>query len=167
LSGALTKLREELASSGEKDGDITSDAVKSAGQSAGTNISSVAEPDDGEIPVTGEEEGDSRTAHSYSGRFLVRMPKPLHEQLAHAAKQEHISLNRFVTNVLTAAVEQGDPGKRSNTAQSASDTSDRPAGLQRVPTRSFRLALATNLVVVVLAGIVAVVLLVLALEHGF
>jgi RNA polymerase sigma-B factor len=165
LSGALTKLRAELASRGEE-GDITSDTVKSAGQSAATNISSVAEPDDGEMPVPGEEEGDTRTAHSYSGRFLVRMPKPLHEQLAHAAKQEHISLNRLVTNVLTAAIEQGDLGKQSNTAQSPSDTSDPPAGYQRMPARSFRLALATNLVVVVLAGIVAVVLLVLALQRA-
>jgi RNA polymerase sigma-B factor len=174
LSGALIKLRKELGRTGVNgtDGDITSDTVKLGGERIGTKISDVDEPDSREIPAPGQEPADSSAGHSYSGRFLVRMPKPLHEQLARAAEQEQVSLNRFVTDVLTAAVAEGDVGKPlATTRKDGPDPvvgSHRVlmVGTQRVSARSFRLALATNLVVVILAGAVAVVLLVLALQRG-
>jgi hypothetical protein len=93
------------------------------------------------------------------------MPKLLHEQLAHRAEQEQISLNRLVIEVLAEAVEQGDLGK-SSTANGSGSEFDRPSAYPRASGRSLRLALATNLVVVVLAGIVAIVVLVLALQRG-
>jgi len=113
-----------------------------------------------EVPQPGQDVGKSRSSHSYSGRFLVRMPKSLHEELARAAEKEQISLNRLVTDVLASAVEQGDPATANGTK------SDRSAGAKPASARTFRLALATNLVVVVLAGVIALVLLVLALAHG-
>lgn len=118
-----------------------------------------------QIPMPGPDAVRSRAAHSYSGRLLVRMPKLLHQQLAHRAEQEQISLNRLVTEVLAEAVEQDDLGK-SPTANAPGSEVDRPSGYPRASGRSLRLALATNLVVVVLAGIVALVVLVLALERG-
>jgi RNA polymerase sigma-B factor len=110
-----------------------------------------------EIPVPAQETAKPKTTQSYSGRFLVRMPKSLHEQLARAAEKEHVSLNRYVTDALAAAVTRED-SERSTTELSATSRTPSP--------RSLRVALATNLVVVVLAGAVAIVLLVLALQRG-
>jgi RNA polymerase sigma-B factor len=118
-----------------------------------------------EIPQPGQDAAKSRASHSYSGRFLVRMPKSLHEELAQAAEKEQISLNRLVTDVLASAVEQGDLA-RTNGAKSDRGAVDRSAEAKPASARTFRLALATNLVVVVLAGVIALVLLVLALAHG-
>jgi RNA polymerase sigma-B factor len=173
LSAALAKLRKELGSSGvnAKDGDIIPDTAGSGGNGVGTKISNVGEPDNPELPASGQETVESR-GHSYSGRFLVRMPKSLHEQLARAAEQEQVSLNRFVIDVLTGAVAKGELAKPGELAQppvpvqQPHELSDRQAGLQRIPGPSFRLALAANLIVVVLAGVIAVVLLVLALQRG-
>jgi hypothetical protein len=99
------------------------------------------------------------------------MPKSLHEQLARAAEQQQTSLNRFVTDVLAAAVARGDLGKPSADNDPSTDTGapraelEGAVGVTHTPARSIRLALATNLAVLVIAGIVAVVLLVLALER--
>ena len=38
--------------------------------------------------------------HSYSGRFVVRLPKSLHRQLAEAAEREDVSLNQYVLFLL-------------------------------------------------------------------
>ena len=75
------------------------------------------------------------------------MPSELHEQLAQAAEREDVSLNRYVTQALSTSV---DPLERQVPQ----------------PARGLRIAVATNLAIVVLAGVVAVVLLVLALERG-
>jgi RNA polymerase sigma-B factor len=118
-----------------------------------------------EIPLPGKK-ASSRSADSYSGRFLVRMPKPLHAQLAQAAEKQQLSLNRFVTDLLSAAVQRSDFEQTPvPTAPPAADGLN-ATGSARAAPRSIRVALATNLAVVVLAGIVAIVLLVLALVHG-
>src|SRR5262249_60128250 len=57
-----------------------------------------------EIPAPARQAVKQRPPSGHSGRFLVRMPGSLHEQLANAAKREQLSLNRFVTNVLAASV---------------------------------------------------------------
>src|SRR5260370_39944942 len=36
------------------------------------------------------------TDESYSGKFVVRVPRPLHRQLAEAAERDGVSLNAFV-----------------------------------------------------------------------
>ncbi len=38
---------------------------------------------------------------SYSGRFLVRVPKRLHAEIARAAKTQGVSLNQYVLFLLT------------------------------------------------------------------
>ena len=96
---------------------------------------------------------------SHSGRFLVRMPSTLHEQLAQAAEGKNVSLNRFVTDVLAASVAAGPPAQ----PPVAEET---PVGARRPSGRTVRIALAANLVVVVFAGLIAAALLVLALERG-
>ncbi len=40
----------------------------------------------------------------YSGKFNVRLPKSLHQDLAEAAEREGVSLNQYVTAVLAGAV---------------------------------------------------------------
>ena len=100
-----------------------------------------------------------KQSSSHSGRFLVRMPRDLHEQLAEAAERDHVSLNRFVTDALAASVKS--PRQTTTTEQPQARASPAPA-----PARSLRIALAANLVVVVIAALLAVALLVLALERG-
>jgi RNA polymerase sigma-B factor len=117
------------------------------------------------IPLPSKRAG-SRSADSYSGRFLVRMPKTLHAQLAQAAEARQVSLNRLVTDLLSAAVEPGDSGEPTAASLRPDVGGDVATGSARAAPRSIRVALATNLAVVILAGIVAIVLLVLAIAHG-
>jgi len=49
--------------------------------------------DGAEIPLP-------RTEQQYSGKFLVRIPKALHRQLAEQAKREGVSLNQYVEAML-------------------------------------------------------------------
>jgi len=42
-----------------------------------------------------------RTDVNYSGKFLMRVPKRLHAELAHAAKAQGVSLNQYVLYLLT------------------------------------------------------------------
>jgi hypothetical protein len=75
------------------------------------------------------------------------MPSELHEKLAQAAERDHVSLNRYVTEALSTSVEPDCP-------------SDPPG------TPALRAAVVTNLAIVVVTGVVAVVLLVLAVQRG-
>ena len=43
---------------------------------------------------------------SYSGKFVTRVPRSLHRQLAQAAEREGVSLNQFVNVALASAVGQ-------------------------------------------------------------
>lgn len=47
---------------------------------------------------------EPRAVESYSGKFIVRVPKSLHRQLVERAEHEDISLNQFVSTVLAKAV---------------------------------------------------------------
>ena len=49
--------------------------------------------DGAEIPLP-------RTEQQYSGKFLIRIPKGLHRQLAEQAKREGVSLNQYVETML-------------------------------------------------------------------
>jgi hypothetical protein len=146
LDGALTKLRSELNAPEPQTGPDT------------TRSPAISPPKTPEIAgsptkidkVVADEPGEKKA--SYSGRFLVRMPSELHEQLALTAERQRVSLNRYVTDTLSSSV-----------GLTASDREEPSEGL---PRRKLRMALATNLAVVVLAGVVAVVLLVLAIQRG-
>jgi RNA polymerase sigma-B factor len=184
LAGALEKLRAELATSSgavtELATSMGADAELAASSGAGANgdttpvISTDGTPrircvgDTGEIPSEQEPEAP-RAARGYSGRFLVRMPKTLHEQLANAAERERVSLNRFVTDALAATIGESKAEKAVIAATdpdaAPTETVPSPAPPQPHP-RALRVALATNLVVVVIAGLVAVALLAVALSRG-
>jgi RNA polymerase sigma-B factor len=123
--------------------------------------------EDREIPLPGGETAKRRSSSSHSGRFLVRMPGALHAQLARAAEREQLSLNRFVTKALASSVSPKQPTSPRPDAHPPEPTTERANSSKREPSRALRVALATNLAVVVAAGLAAIVLLVLALQNGF
>ncbi len=43
---------------------------------------------------------EPQTTEVYSGRFVVRVPRTLHQQLVEAAEQEGVSLNQFINVAL-------------------------------------------------------------------
>lgn len=93
-----------------------------------------------------------REARHSSGRLLLRMPQSLHADLADAAEREDVSLNQFITNALAAAVGWGRDGSELEA--------------QATPPRWLPAALVTNIVVVIIAAVVALALLVVALAQG-
>ena len=96
---------------------------------------------------------EPETKAKHSGKLLVRMPATLHDELAHAAEREGVSLNQLITSVLASAV-----GWR------APDDST-PAGSS--PARTTRLVLIANLAVLLVVAVAAIVLLAIALRDGF
>jgi RNA polymerase sigma-B factor len=165
LAGALAKLEPELAA-GESPANAGDTSVVPPRQAASATIGAGSAASGGGSHATGKAKPDA----TYSGRFLVRMSGDLHEQLVQAAARKNVSLNRFVTGVLgdsvsakpTAAAPVDDGGETT----SAGTDETRPDTQASNPGRSLRVALAANLLVVVLAAAVAVVLLVLALQRG-
>jgi RNA polymerase sigma-B factor len=101
---------------------------------------------------------------THSGRLLVRMPQSLHAELARVAEREGVSLNTLITGALASAVSW-----REGSIEGLDDVVDAeaPAKPARERPRWTSIALAANLVVVVLAAIVAIVLLIVALGHGW
>jgi RNA polymerase sigma-B factor len=118
-----------------------------------------------EIPVPAGSARKQKPVSSHSGRFLVRMPGTLHAELARAAEREQLSLNRFVTNALAAAVSPSTPGSAEAPVRAPREIEPQTASARR-PSRAFRIALAVNVVVVVLAAAAAAVLLALAIHKG-
>jgi RNA polymerase sigma-B factor len=165
LAGALTKLRAELAEDETRGtaGDTTAQPVVSPG------VEAPDKPVTRPVKATGTGKQGAKPAAGYSGRFLVRMSGDLHQQLAQAAEREQVSLNRFVTDALAESVtsESAEEPAAAPTPEPVSPESDQgPDERPRNPRRTLRMVLAANLVVVVLAGTVAIVLLVLALQQG-
>lgn len=146
---ALAKLRGELEASafpGAPQGRIH------AANGRGTG----AEPNETRPDPAGSQWSDkngaarsSSTKPAHSGRILVRMPETLHDDLARAAEIEHVSLNQFITNALSAAIGWQQP----------------PEPPRESP-RWLPAAVVTNIIVVVLAGIAAMILLLVALQQG-
>ncbi len=164
LAGALAKLESELADDESPANGVDTTVVPrrikaAAGVGGGSGGSEDA-------PGTGK----PKPGTAYSGRFLVRMPSDLHEQLVQAAAREHVSLNRFVTGVLAESVTgeartEVDPAP-AVTPPPATTEAEAPQGRSRNPARSLRMAVAANVLIVVLAAAVAVVLLIIALQRG-
>ncbi len=99
----------------------------------------------------------------YSGRFLVRMPGELHEELARCAQEANVSLNRLVTDVLAASTSTHRPMATDSTR--AADAQDEGGpGPVRAP-RALRLAVAANLSVLVVTAAAALILVALALQR--
>jgi len=108
---------------------------------------------DGDAPETSFERGAAEAQESHSGRLLLRMPPSLHTKLAGAAQREEVSLNHFMTRVLAAAVawQENDRGVDRSAHR-------RPASAPGwLPT-----AIVANIVVVAIAGILAMILLLVA-----
>jgi RNA polymerase sigma-B factor len=109
------------------------------------------EPAPTEAPAQADEPPPSeppseQPSSRHSGRVLVRMTPALHDELARAAERERISLNQFITNALSGAV--GD------------------APRSRTP-RWLPAAIVTNIVILAVTGVVALVLLLVALDQGW
>ena len=153
LTRSLAKLRVALSRDGAGSG---SDAVTRLDAVGG----SPEHPDleEGGQAPRGKQAASKRSgASGSSGRFLVRMPGNLHEQLTRAAEREHVSLNRFITDRLAGSVSGDDEPTEPEPESPVSPLEGR---------RRFRMLLAANIVVIVLAVLVAIALLVLALERG-
>lgn len=163
LAAALTKLRAEMADdeSPATAGDTTPEAVVSPAPEASE------EPETRPAKASGAGKPSAKPAAGYSGRFLVRMSGDLHQQLARAAEREQVSLNRFVTDALAESVSDEPPeAPAAVPAAEPPRPAHEPSATERDPRRTLRVVLAANLVLVVLAGTIAVVLLVLALQQG-
>ena len=143
---ALAKLRNEL----EEDGL----------QRAANGEAAAQQPPEEPAPAAAAQQAAKQSGHS--GRLLLRMPRTLHDDLAEAAEREGLSLNRFITGTLTAAIHGGgpEPGER----HARPESSELEA--REVP-RWLPAAIVANIVVVVVAALVAIVLLVIAWQNGW
>jgi RNA polymerase sigma-B factor len=148
---ALGKLRGELEGRAfERGGHAAApERATSAGPGAETAPAAEGEADaDPRLDPSPAPDPKARTGHS--GRLMLRMPQSLHAELARAAEREDVSLNQYITNTLSASLRWR-----------ASD--ERPASSPRwLPA-----AIVTNIVVVVIAGLVALILLLVALQQGW
>src|SRR5215210_7504919 len=89
-----------------------------------------------------------------SGRLLLRMPAPLHAELARWAEREGVSLNQFITRALATRIGWGED-EQSETAPVEPRGSERRSNLVAV-------ALVANAIVIGLAAAAAIAVLVLA-----
>ncbi|MBI5566334.1 MAG: type II toxin-antitoxin system HicB family antitoxin [Chloroflexi bacterium] len=58
---------------------------------------------------------EPQTAETYSGRFVVRVPRTLHQQLVEAAAQEGVSLNQLINVALAGRVTRSTTAKARST----------------------------------------------------
>ncbi|MGH3396469.1 MAG: toxin-antitoxin system HicB family antitoxin [Streptosporangiaceae bacterium] len=56
-----------------------------------------------ELSASGEPIPEPLSERSYSGRFVVRVPAEVHRRLAREAAEQHVSLNRLVSDRLARA----------------------------------------------------------------
>jgi RNA polymerase sigma-B factor len=112
---------------------------------------------------------EPRPELSHSGRLLLRMPQSLHRELARAAESQQVSLNQFIASSLTRAVGLTSPEEPQNSRRAPTEEGSRRRGAGAKILRSggsdsglVRLAIVTSLVVGLVAGVAAVVLLILA-----
>ena len=102
---------------------------------------------------------------SHSGRLLLRMPRTLHAELAHAAQREGTSLNQLIVRLLSRSLGVSDEPVGEEALKASRGRDGRVA--RRRGSRGLRVALAINLAVVILAGAIAVALLIVAWRGGF
>lgn len=102
------------------------------------------------------------TSATHSGKLLLRMPPSLHARLAQEAERRGVSLNQLITTRLEQSLTRsgGDRVARGGAASTGPESAAPPSnGALRLTS----LALGINVVVVVIAGLVAIALLVVAL----
>lgn len=74
---------------------------------------------------------EPRAGESYSGKFVVRVPRTLHRRLVEAAARDGVSLNQFVSVALAGAV--GLPRRPAADGARPRHTAPRPAGGAAAP----------------------------------
>jgi antitoxin HicB len=116
---------------------------------------------------------EPKSASTPSGRLLLRMPRTLHAALTKAAERENVSLNQFITDSLASVVgwRQGpsgapapinqEPGAAGLTAGPLSSSGRSAPSLWRRP-RLLTAALTANFLLVVIAGMIAILVLIAA-----
>jgi antitoxin HicB len=105
--------------------------------------------------AAGREVPEPRSARSYSGKLLLRMPLTLHAALARAAERDQVSLNAYITSQLAVAV-----GWRRPDARPAAGRAE-PRG-RSSRDRMMWWALLVNLSIVGVAAVIAIALLITA-----
>jgi RNA polymerase sigma-B factor len=125
--------------------ELEGNAFKAGGQAPPASSPSEPKPEPEAAPVA-----ESKEPAAHSGRLMLRMPQSLHTELARAAAREDVSLNQYITNTLAASMRWH------------SDSESAPA-----PPRWLPAALLTNIVVVIIAGVIALVLLIVAWQQGW
>jgi RNA polymerase sigma-B factor len=148
---ALAKLRDEL----EEDGLERA----TNGEAPAVPPAPAAEPEPEPEPAT---KAKPAKQGGHSGRLLLRMPRSLHDDLAEAAEREGLSLNRFITGTLTAAIKGRGRAPILRVEQPESSGFEAREVPRWLPT-----AIVVNIIVVVVAAIVALVLLVIAWQNGW
>src|SRR3990172_4214980 len=71
---------------------------------------------------------EPQSTEDYSGRFVVRVPRTLHQQLVEAAQREGVSLNQYINVALAGGV------TRSATMSRKTSSELRPSGRARSST---------------------------------
>lgn len=112
----------------------------------------------------GKEVPDPKSAPSYSGRLLLRMPQTLHAELARVAERERVSLNQFITDALSGALGWRAPSRESTGGTRAVPTERLEDGPEASTRARIPRILVANGIVVALLAVVAIVVLVLALR---
>jgi RNA polymerase sigma-B factor len=151
---ALAKLRDELEE------DAVEHATNGEAPTVPPPASAPAPPPEPEPEPAPQAKPAKQGGHS--GRLLLRMPRTLHDDLAEAAEREDLSLNRFITATLTAAIK----GRGAEPGQRVEEPDSSEFEAREVP-RWLPAAIVVNIVVVAVAAIVALVLLVIAWQNGW
>jgi predicted RNase H-like HicB family nuclease len=99
----------------------------------------------------GAEVPEPRALASHSGRLLLRMPQSLHAVLARAAESEGVSLNQFITSSLASVIGWRQAGVRPSPDDG--------------PGNATWTALRRNLIVLSVVGVIALVLLAIAVAQ--
>jgi predicted RNase H-like HicB family nuclease len=117
---------------------------------------------------------EPRSDPGRSGRLLLRMPQSLHRELARAAETQQTSLNHFIASSLSRAVglPSGEEPEQTSGRRAGEEGSVRhAAGAEtarpgRSDARLVRLAIVTSLVVGLVAGVAALILLIVASQQA-
>jgi antitoxin HicB len=122
---------------------------------------------------------EPRTSASHSGRLLLRMPRTLHTALTQAAERENVSLNQFITDSLASVIGwrranaagkvgtpeaplNQEPGAQGLTAEPLVGAAQKETHRGRTTPRFLAAALTANFLLVVIAGIIAIIVLIIA-----
>ena len=149
-SAALSQLRTELEGRTSERAAAVPDRAPVAPVEPVEPVSVNATEPEVEAPAP-----SSKARSGHSGRLMLRMPQSLHAELAKAAEREDVSLNQFITNTLAASL-----------SWHTTEEEPAPEGDSGPSPRWLPAAILTNIVVVVIAGVIALVLLVVALQQG-